>query len=200
MGLLRKIQAKLRFTIVGFLVNNLKYFNFIKQIQNPTQPISFDYWFDQKVRGINGHVDWPVHRTSRVVCTYNIEIGEGSFPGYMPGSYVQGLGKIVIGKGCIFAPNIGIISANHDLYDSSKHILGKVEIGDYCWMGMGSIILPNVVLGDFTIVAAGAIVTKSFEKGYCIIGGNPARVIKELNKVDCLGFELGTDYIGYKKK
>jgi len=45
---------------------------------------------------------------------------------------------------------------------------------------MGSIILPNVVIGDHTTVAAGAIVTKSFPEGYCIIGGNPAKIIKKL--------------------
>ena len=46
---------------------------------------------------------------------------------------------------------------------------------------MNSVILPEVTLGDYTIVGAGSIVTKSFTKGNCVIAGNPAKVIKELN-------------------
>jgi acetyltransferase-like isoleucine patch superfamily enzyme len=195
----RKIKAKIKIVIVDFLINNIRYFKFIKQIQNPTQPITFEMWFDQKIRGINSHVDWPVHRTSRINCTNNIFIGTGSFPGYMPGSYIQGLGKIKIGKGCIFGPNIGIISSNHDIYDNSKHVQGEIVIGDFCWMGMGSIILPNVVLGDFTIVAAGAIVTKSFAEGYCVIGGNPARIVKYLCREKCHGFSLNSEFVGFSR-
>jgi acetyltransferase-like isoleucine patch superfamily enzyme len=40
-------------------------------------------------------------------------------------------------------------------------------------------ILPGVTLGDYTIVGAGSIVTKSFKDGYCVVAGNPARVIGE---------------------
>lgn len=195
-----KIYRALRHRIIIMLVNNLAGFKFIRQVQNPTQPITFEHWYNQKVKGINRHVPWPVHVSSRVVGVENIRIGEGSFPGYMPGSYIQGLGEIVIGEFCIFAPNIGIISANHDIYDNAKHVSKKVEIGNYCWIGMNAVVLPGVKLGDFTIVAAGAVVTKSFEAGYCVIGGNPAKVIKSLDEANCVAYKLNTDFIGYLKK
>lgn len=198
--LFRRGFVKIKHAIIKLLVNKLPYFKFIRQVQNPTQPILFEHWYNQKFRGINRHVPWPVHRSSRVVFAHNITIGEGSFPGYMPGSYIQALGKITIGRFCIFAPNIGIISANHDLYDNSKHIYGNIEIGNYCWIGMNATILPDIKLGDFTIVAAGAVVTKSFEDGYCVIGGNPARILKNLEKEKCVAYEMNTDYIGYRKK
>ena len=47
---------------------------------------------------------------------------------------------------------------------------------------MNSVILPGVVLGEKTIVGAGSVVTKSFLEGYCVIAGNPAKKIKDLNK------------------
>ena len=55
-----------------------------------------------------------------------------------------------------------------------------IIIGKKCWIGMNSVILPGVVLGDHTIVGAGAVVTKSFVDGNCVIGGNPARIIRKL--------------------
>jgi len=45
---------------------------------------------------------------------------------------------------------------------------------------MNAVILPGVHLGDHTIVAAGSVVTKSFPQGNCILGGVPAKVVKEL--------------------
>ena len=59
---------------------------------------------------------------------------------------------------------------------------GKIIIGQGCWIGMNSVILPGVVLGEKTIVGAGSVVTKSFLEGYCVIAGNPAKKIKDLNK------------------
>lgn len=47
---------------------------------------------------------------------------------------------------------------------------------------MNSVILPGVVLGEHTVVGAGSIVTKSFSEGYCVIAGNPAKIIKK-NKI-----------------
>jgi acetyltransferase-like isoleucine patch superfamily enzyme len=45
---------------------------------------------------------------------------------------------------------------------------------------MNAVILPGVTLGDHTIVGAGSVVTKSFENGNCVIAGNPAKIIKNL--------------------
>ncbi len=54
-----------------------------------------------------------------------------------------------------------------------------MTIGDNFWAGGGAIIVPGVTLGDNVIIAAGAVVTKSFGDNV-LIGGNPARVIKNL--------------------
>lgn len=47
------------------------------------------------------------------------------------------------------------------------------------WIGVGAIILQGVTVGEFSIVAAGAVVTKDVPP-YTIVGGVPARVIKEI--------------------
>ena len=187
-----------RSRIVNALVRYLPFFRFIREPQNPTQHIDFDMWFRQKVLGHNYNAYWPMNFTSRVTHAQNILVGKGSFPGYMPGCYIQGIGRIIIGKYSIFSANVGIISANHNLYDSSVHDTGEVRIGDYCWVGMNAVILPGVRLGDYTIVGAGAVVTRSFPEGYCVIGGNPARVIRQLEKEKCKRYEMDTSpYRGY---
>lgn len=54
---------------------------------------------------------------------------------------------------------------------------GRIKIGNDCFIGIRSIILPGVTLGDQTIVGAGSVVTKSFPEGHVVIAGNPAKVL-----------------------
>ena len=57
--------------------------------------------------------------------------------------------------------------------------------------------MPGVTLGDFTIVGAGAVVTKSFPEGHCILGGVPAKKIKNLENERCIRYELEPKFYGY---
>ena len=100
------------------------------------------------------------------------------------GNYYQATdAKIYIGKGTWIANNVAIITANHDLINLDIHSEGKdVKIGNNCWLASNTVILPGVVLGEHTVVAAGAVVTKSFEEGWCVLAGVPAKVIKKIER------------------
>lgn len=52
----------------------------------------------------------------------------------------------------------------------------KVVVGDDVWIGYGAILLSGVEIGEGSVVASGSVVTRSVAP-YCIVGGNPARVI-----------------------
>lgn len=172
-------------------------FRFIAETRHTQTPITLSMWFKQKVLGKNRHAYWPVHSSSVVTGVRNIYAGIETSPGYMPGCYIQGIGKIYIGDYTQIGPGVGIISANHDLHDNRRHIPEEVRIGKYCWIGMNAIILPGVTLGDYTIVGAGSVVTSSFPEGYCVIGGNPARIIKSLEKASCIHHTSTHEYNGY---
>lgn len=126
---------------------------------------------------------WPIALTCKISNFKNITFHPDDLNNFQsPGTYFQNFdGHIFIGKGSYIAPNVGIITANHSLKNLDEHDVGQdVKIGQKCWIGMNSVILPGVELGDATIVAAGSIVTKSFLQGNIVIGGSPAKLIKEL--------------------
>lgn len=137
----------------------------------------------QKIRRINGSTPWTVSPYIKI-SNYNNLIFHpediNNFQGF--GKYFQNFdAKIIIGKGTYIADNVGIITSNHSLKNLDKHLPGKdVVIGEQCWIGMNSVILPGVELGKKTIVGAGSIVTKSFIEGNCVIAGNPAKLIKKI--------------------
>lgn len=198
---LEKLVYNLRapYLIPLAIITRLPYFAFIRATSDYQNRINFGIWFKQKVLnwGGNAKAYWPMHWTSKVYDIEKILVGIDAYPGMMNGCYIQGQGGIFIGDYTQIAPNVAIVSANHDPYDSRKHVLGPVKIGKYCWLGAGVKVMPNVELGDWTVVAAGAVVTKSFKDGYCIIGGVPASIIKSLDHEKCVPFKNKVEYNGY---
>lgn len=84
----------------------------------------------------------------------------------------------------------------HD-YASRRHA-AKTVIGKHCFIGCGSIIMPNITLGDSVIVAAGSVVTKDVPSN-SIVAGNPAKVIKTDIETIEYGM-LSQDYLDSRNK
>lgn len=145
--------------------------------------------------GIN-KVYWPKEKTCIVSHPRKIYVGKNSKVG-RPGSYIQGAGGVYIGDYVRFGPNVGIVSSNHDLYERDSYETKPIRIGDYCWVGMNSLVLAGVELGPSTIVGGGSVVTKSFPEGYVVIAGNPAKVIKYLDKDKVKLPNYRTHFYGY---
>ncbi|MEN6612824.1 MAG: acyltransferase [Armatimonadota bacterium] len=131
--------------------------------------------------GFNRHVPWPVSPCIMVAYPRNIEFHPDDINNFQTiGCYFRASeAKIKIGRGSYIAPGVGIITANHDIDRLECSAPGQeVVIGERCWIGMNSIILPGVTLGPHTIVGAGAVVTGSFPEGHCVIAGVPAKQVK----------------------
>ncbi|HEV2479888.1 MAG TPA: acyltransferase [Puia sp.] len=184
---------------IVIITRTFPYFRFIYETPDYQHRINFEMWFKQKVLNWGGNkaAYWPVHWTSKVYDAESILVGIDAYPGYSPGCYITGRGGLTIGDYTQIAPNVIIVTANHDPYDTRKHVSAPVKIGKYCWIGGGAKIMPGVELGDWTVVGAGAVVTKSFPEGHCVLGGVPARKIKEMDRDKCIPFHSRHLYYGY---
>jgi len=143
-------------------------------------------WF-QKILGFNRDAPIPVVPGTKVSNWKNIVFHADNIDNFQSsGCYFQNFAAtIYIGQGTYIAPNVGIITANHDPRDPDVQLPGEdVRIGRKCWIGMGAVILPGVELGDHTVVAAGAVVARSPARGRCVLAGVPARIIKTLEEQD----------------
>ncbi len=140
--------------------------------------------WQQRILGFNREVPWPMVPGAKVSDPANFLFHIDDIDNFQShGCYFQNFAATIeIGQGTKIAPNVGIITANHELDDPLVQAPGyPVKVGRNCWIGMNAVILPGVTLGDHTVVGAGAVVTKSFPDGHCVIGGNPARVIKQID-------------------
>ena len=88
---------------------------------------------------------------------------------------------IEIGQGTYISDDVRIQdSDNHFVIENnqSKPNSAPIIIGDHVWIGKNAIILKGVTIGNGAIVAAGSVVVKDVA-AKSLVGGNPAKVIKE---------------------
>lgn len=96
-----------------------------------------------------------------------------------------GQGIITIGKNCLLARNVTIITQTYEV-DANKIILPSkmyvknVFIEDNVWIGGNVVIMPGVCISKGSVIGAGSIVTKDVNE-YEIWAGSPAKLIRKRN-------------------
>ncbi|EGR0775340.1 maltose acetyltransferase family protein [Vibrio cholerae] len=137
------------------------------------------------IKSLLGSTGSSIHIESTFNCDYglNIHVGENFYANF--GCVILDVAEVRIGDNCFIAPQVGIYTATHPIDPIQRNSgleFGKpIRIGNNCWIGGHATINPGVTLGDNVVVASGAVVTKSFGSNV-VIGGNPARVLKEIEQ------------------
>ncbi|GAB3711940.1 acyltransferase [Flavobacterium koreense] len=84
---------------------------------------------------------------------------------------------IEIGDDVVFAPQVYLLAHDTSTKRSLDYTrIGKIKIGNNCFIGARAFIMPGVTIGDNSIVGAGSIVSKSVPADV-VVAGNPARII-----------------------
>lgn len=92
-------------------------------------------------------------------------------------------GRVRLGNGVRIGAHASILGFNHSIEPSAPVFMQPtttkgIVVGDDVWIGSNCVILDGVSVGDHSVIAAGAVVTKDVP-AWTIVGGNPARVIRD---------------------
>ena len=113
---------------------------------------------------------------------YNIELGDHVFMNF--NCCILDVAPVRMGNNVMLAPNVQIYTATHPLdakgRNSGREFAKPITIGNNVWLGGGAIVCPGVTIGNGVVVGAGAVVTKDVPDNV-FVGGNPAKVIKEID-------------------
>ncbi|AYL95156.1 acyltransferase [Mucilaginibacter celer] len=97
------------------------------------------------------------------------------------------IGPVNIGNQVILAQNIVLSGLNHTYTDVNTPIrlqkvtTANIVIEDEVWIGANSVITAGVTIGRHSVVAGGSVVTKNVP-AFCVVGGNPAKILKRYNQ------------------
>jgi len=118
-----------------------------------------------------------VYPTAKIWAPWNLKMG--SFVAIDDSVNLYSAALITIGTKVAISREAFICTASHDPSQGWRPLITKpITICDGAWIGARAIVLPGVTIGEGAVVAAGAVVVKDVPP-FTIVGGNPAKVIKE---------------------
>ncbi len=111
-----------------------------------------------------------------VVIEDSVHVGQNCF--------IDGTGKLKMGKDSVLGPNVAIFSSDHEFKNPAVPIRLQgvnpkpVVIGEDVWLGANVIVLGNVTIGKGSVIGAGSVVTQDIPP-YSVAVGVPAKVISK---------------------
>lgn len=141
---------------------------------------------DESSLNVNGQLaiegSFSVGRGSRIDIGPNgrMEVGTDSY--VSPFSLFVVMNKLTIGSGVTISWHCMFLDEDfhHIDYEDRKPAGAKgITIGEHVWIGARSTIHQGTVIADGCVVAANSVVRGLFTQPNCLLGGNPAKVIRE---------------------
>lgn len=125
--------------------------------------------------------------TSDTNCSPTLSIGRNCrFGAY---NHITCSNKVIINNNVLTGKWVTITDNSHGdttisslvQYPIARDIFSKgpVIIFDNVWIGDKATILPGVTIGEGAVIAANSVVTHDVPP-YCVVGGNPAKIIKQV--------------------
>lgn len=163
------------------------------------EPYNFGTWFGEnrckiRITGNNNYIQIKptVNRIGSIKLlglknNNKVTIGENLYITGVTTIEFTGLSDMEfnIGNNCMFGQNIKMMLGDfHKIIDLDSNIQTNIpkkgiSIGNHVWLSRDVKIFKDVKIPDNSVVASGSIVTKSFEKENILIGGTPAKILKE---------------------
>lgn len=156
------------------------------ETQEQLGQLNYSYKTDLEMKnGVEKILGHRVSETVRIRQPFYMDFGKNVHFGenvFVNGAcHFQDHGGIHIGDNAFIGHQVVLATLDHDLAPDKRTDMhpAPIILEDDVWIGSGSIILKGITIGEGSVVAAGSVVTKDVSPNV-IVGGNPARVLKEI--------------------
>ena len=118
-----------------------------------------------------------IHPRATIYFPWNLTIGDWSTVG--EDALIYNLGPIEIGEQTTVSQRAHLCAGTHDATDPAMPLRKPpVSVGDQAWVCADAFVGPGVTVGEGAVVGARAVAVGDVDP-WTIVGGNPARAIKE---------------------
>jgi acetyltransferase-like isoleucine patch superfamily enzyme len=146
--------------------------------------VGFMHRYDRTYLNVRGKLHFPGKYSIGKGCRF--DIGSRAVVSFDVGQITAGSTFIImhglqVGKDCTISWGCHFLDEDfHEIeFEGRIRKDNRIVIGDKVWIGGNVTVLKGSRIPNGCVVAAGSVVTKAFDKENCLIGGNPAKVIKE---------------------
>ncbi len=146
--------------------------------------IGFMHKYDRTFLNVQGTLEFRDKYSIGKGCRF--DIGSGATASFGKGHISANSTFIImhslrVGDDCAISWGCQFLDEDfHEIsFEGKRNKQEGIAIGDHVWVGSNATILKGSRIPDGCVVAAGSVVTKVFEQKNCLIGGNPAKVIRE---------------------
>lgn len=125
-----------------------------------------------------------IHATASIRNAHNVYVGRNSHINHLCCVWAGKKSKVILGDNVLMGPGVSIFSVSHGTTKGRPMMFQErteatITIGDDVWLGANSVITAGTTIANGVLVAAGAVVTRSITQPGVIVGGIPARIIRE---------------------
>ena len=126
---------------------------------------------------------WPDTKISIIGLTQEARLKIGNNVSIGDRTQLHCGNRIDIGDNSFISWDCCIMDRDYHAFNADKEESKPVIIGEHCWIGCRVLIIKGVSIGNGAVVAAGSVVTKDVPP-FCLVGGNPAKIIRRNVKWD----------------
>ena len=117
-----------------------------------------------------------IYPSAHIYFPWNLKVGEWSSVGEW--ALIYNLGPVTIGNNVALSQRTHLCAGTHDRTRADMPLLKPpINIGDSAWICADAFVGPGLKVGEGAVVGARSVVVKDVP-AWCVVAGNPARVIK----------------------
>lgn len=130
-----------------------------------------------KLFGAN--IEWNCSINPEAEIHYPWNLTMGNFSSIDKGCYILCHAKVIIGNKTCISRDVNILSGSHNISSPYFELVSSpIVIKDNVWVTTRSMIAKGVIIGEGAVVATNSNVLKDVAP-WTVVGGNPAKFIKE---------------------
>lgn len=118
-------------------------------------------------------------KNGKIIIGNNVSIGQNFH-------VVANENPLTIGDNVVISGNVMISNCDHQYKDVNTFLYDQplknatTQIGNYCFIGYGAVLLAGTILGENCVIGANSVVRGVFPENSVIVG-NPAKIVKKYN-------------------
>jgi acetyltransferase-like isoleucine patch superfamily enzyme len=166
-------------------IRGIKNINAKEKIEIGVGYVGFMHRSDKTFLNIKGNLKFNGKYSIGRGCRF--DVGENATVLIGKGGYINCNSSVIImhhlsiGDNCSISWNCQFLDEDfHTInYENKKEGLNSINIGNHVWIGCGVKIYKGTHVANGCVIASDSVVKGKFSAENCLIGGNPAKVLKE---------------------